>query len=129
MKLLLDTHVVVWAIYSPHLLSPRVQALVEDEDNELLFSYASLWELLAKVGRGKLLAAGTSVESVSDRIISLGVTLLRIEVPHILLSAKLPHHHSDPFDRLLIAQALTEKLLLVSSDPILERYGTPVVWN
>ena len=97
MRLLLDSHALLWAIYSPERLSARIALLLQDEANELVVSHASLWEILSKVARGRLLLAGTSVEGVKERVDTLGVTYLPIELSRILLAASLPQHHSDPF--------------------------------
>lgn len=128
MRLLVDSHVVLWAIYDPPQLSRRAQALVDDLSNELILSHASLWELLSKIGRGKLLLAGTSVSGTMARVQALGITLLPIEQADILSAASLPHHHSDPFDRMLIAQALTGQLPILSADAMLTRYAVDVIW-
>ena len=128
MKLLVDSHVVLWAIYNPPQLSRRAQALVTDESNELILSHASLWELLNKIGRGKLLLAGTSISATMARVEALGIPLLPIEQADILSAASLPHHHSDPFDRMLVAQALAGQLSILSADTMLTRYAVDVIW-
>lgn len=129
LRLLLDSHALLWAIYSPERLSARIALLLQDEANELVVSHASLWEILSKVARGRLLLAGTSVEGVKRRVDALGVTSLPIELSHILLAASLPHHHSDPFDRILIAQAKAEALPVVTTDAALSAYGAEIVWS
>ena len=128
MRLLIDSHVALWAIYDPTQLSRRAQALVDDLSNELILSHASLWELLNKIGRGKLLLAGTSIPSTMARVEALGVTFLPIEQADILSAASLPHHHSDPFDRMLVAQALKGQLPILSADSMLTRYAVNVIW-
>ena len=129
MRLLLDSHALIWAIYSPDRLSLQASQLLHDEANELIVSHATLWELFSKIGRGKLLLAGTSVDRVMERISALGVMLLPIELSHIVSSASLPHHHSDPFDRMLIAQALEQNLPILTADTIFAAYGAPVIWQ
>ena len=91
----------IWAIYEPELLSARVRHILEDPSNEFTLSYAAVWELLNKVGRGRLLVAGTSVADVFEDIKGFGVSFLPITMDHILSAASLPHIHSDPFDRIL----------------------------
>ena len=128
-KLLLDSNAVIWTIYSPSDLSTKAKAAVEDNAVELLVSHASLWELLGKIGRGKLLLAGTSVDRAMQRIRDLGVTFLPVEEHHILAAANLPQHHSDPFDRVIIAQALDRKVSVVTSDTMFHNYGIQVLWK
>ena len=128
MRLLLDSNVLVWAIYSPSQLSRKASLLLQDEQHELLVSHASLWELLGKIGRGRLLLAGTSVDTAMQRFRDLGVIFLFVEEHHILAAANLPHHHSDPFDRAIIAQAIDKGLPVVTSDRIFQSYGVQVIW-
>ena len=129
LRLLLDSHTLLWAIYSPDRLSNRVSLLLQDEANELVVSHATLWELLNKIGRGKLLLAGTSVNDVVERVMALGVTLFPIELNHMLLSSSLPHHHSDPFDRMIIAQAMEENLPVLTSDAQFSAYDIEIIWQ
>lgn len=118
----------VWLLYAPEKLSKEVLAMLADSDSILLVSYASLWELLNKVGRGKLALAGSSVQTVLGRVDDLGVTYLPISRNNIVAAAVLPHHHSDPFDRVLIAQALEQDLTLVSVDRYMGEYGVKLFW-
>jgi PIN domain nuclease of toxin-antitoxin system len=129
LRILLDAHAVVWALYDKQRLTPAAEALLEDRNNLLLVSHATLWELLAKVGRGKLPVSGGSVEAVVQDIHNLGVAVLPVTEYHIVAAATLPHHHSDPFDRILIAQAMQEDAPILSADRILPSYGVSVIWN
>lgn len=106
MTILVDAHVLVWALYEPEKLSAAAHELLEDEENILLVSDATLWELLNKIGRGKLAVAGSSPARTYDRIRELGVRFVAVDRADILTASTLPHHHSDPFDRMLIAQAM-----------------------
>jgi PIN domain nuclease of toxin-antitoxin system len=128
LKLLLDSNVLLWAVYSPEQLSAQMQQLIQDESNELFVSHASLWELLAKISRGRLLLAGTSIDNAVQRFTNLGVTYLPIELPHIVESARLPQHHNDPFDRIIIAQAIAFSLPVVASDRMFQQYAVEVIW-
>jgi len=101
---------------------------LEDPSNEFTLSYAAVWELLNKVGRGRLLVAGTSVADVFEDIKGFGVRFLPITMDHILSAASLPHIHSDPFDRMFIAQALAARMPLVTIDPKIWQYPVESIW-
>jgi PIN domain nuclease of toxin-antitoxin system len=125
---LLDTHVLLWAIYEPVKLSPKVHSLLSDPSNELIVSYAAVWEILSKVGRGGLLIAGSSSANVLRRIEDLGVTLLPITLNHILAASNLPDLHRDPFDRMFIAQSISEQVPLITIDPKIWGYPLETIW-
>lgn len=129
LRLLLDSHALLWAIYSPERLSARIALLLQDEANELVVSHASLREILSKVGRGKLLLAGTSVEGVKERVDALGVTYLphRVEPHSAGRQPAAPSQRS--VYRILIAQAKAEALPLVTGDAALSAYGAEIVWS
>jgi len=125
MKLLLDTHLLLWAASGPDRLSPAALALIEDPDNSLMFSAASLWEITIKQGLGR------SDFQVDPRLLRRGLIdngyiELSITSDHALAVASLPPLHKDPFDRLLAAQSQIEGVLLVTADPILGQYPGPV---
>jgi PIN domain nuclease of toxin-antitoxin system len=128
-KLFLDAQVLIWTVYAPDLLAARARQLVEDDTNELLVSHASLWEILAKIGRGKLLMAGESVEDALDDLLAVGFVLRPITSELIVAASTLPHHHSDPFDRMLVAQAIAEDAAILSTDHVLPNYGVRVLWK
>ncbi len=122
MKLLLDTHVLLWALTE----SPRVDAIRKRllaADNEVYFSVASVWEIAIKVSLGKLKADAMEVR---DAALEGGFAELPILGPHALHVGGLPWHHRDPFDRLLIAQAAAEPMRLLTADEQLLAYGGPV---
>ena len=110
MRVLIDTHVFLWWVEGDCALPARARAALADQDNECLFSLASAWELSIKTGLGKLKLA------------------LPVRMAHIGRVESLPRHHGDPFDRLLIAQALEEKLPVVTADPIFRDYGVKRIW-
>jgi PIN domain nuclease of toxin-antitoxin system len=120
---------VVWAIYEHHKLSSLATTILEDQTNEIIVSYVTLQELLNKVGRGKLPIAGTSVSGVFARIRNLSDTFLPISIDHIVAAASLPQIHHDPGDRVLVAQALSEGIPLMTFDPEIMDYDVPTVWN
>lgn len=129
MTLLLDSQVLLWAIYAPHLLTPRVRLAISQPETNLIVSHASMWELLGKIGRGKLLLAGASVDTATAHVRALGVTFLPVDLEDIVAAAKLPQHHADPFDRVLIAQAIRRNIPVASSDAMFAGYGIDVYWK
>jgi PIN domain nuclease of toxin-antitoxin system len=125
MKLLLDTHLLLWAAGQPERLSPAARGLLADPDNELLFSPASLWEIAIKRDLGR---EDFRVEPRLLRrgLLDNGYTELPITSQHAVHIDILPPLHKDPFDRLLLAQALSEGITLVTSDAQVARYPAPV---
>ena len=121
MKLLLDSHVLLWAAQEPDQLSEARRAALDDRDNELYFSVVSLWELGIKVltSRG---AFHADLPLLRRRLIARGYKELQITGEHALRNMLLPLLHRDPFDRILIAQAQVEDLPLVTDDSIIRRY-------
>ena len=129
MRLLLDTHAFLWALTAPERLSRRARRAVEDEDNDVLVSVASAWEIAIKAGLGRLGPDGAEIErSLPDEIERHAFQPLPVQMRHALRVASLPKVHRDPFDRLLVAQALIEDLRLVTADRELRSYGVKVVW-
>lgn len=123
MKLLLDTHIYLWAINEAERLSPTVQAAVGDPSNELYLSVASLWEATIKIGSGKLRIPGQDIDFLLQRLISTGVQILPVLPSHLRQLQTLPPIHRDPFDRMLVAQARVEKLMLVTADAAIREYA------
>ena len=128
MKVLVDTHTFIWALLHDHRLTPKAKQLLRSNEHELVFSLVSLWEIAIKIKTGKLNTIGSSVAYLRDEMEAYGMSLLPIRYEHILQLESLPHHHSDPFDRLLIAQALTESLPILSGDRAFANYGIKLVW-
>jgi PIN domain nuclease of toxin-antitoxin system len=126
MRLLLDTHVLVWAASDPGRLSRRCRDLIEDPDNDRLVSVASAYEIEFKRERDPQLARLPS--DLDDLRPSLLFDWLWIDDGHAKRAGQLPRHHGDPWDRLLVAQALTERLAVVSIDRALANYGARVEW-
>ena len=127
MKLLLDTHCWLWLQVSPERLQPANLAILEDSGTQLLFSAASSWEIAIKVALGRLKLPAPPTEYVPSRMASSGVTGLPVEHAHALRVAELPHHHRDPFDRLLIAQAMVEGVPILTADPQFAAYDVEVI--
>lgn len=128
MRLLLDTHTILWWVGDAPALSRRARAAVADPGNECLFSLASLWEMAIKVSLGKLELPSAIEAFVVRHLIDGGFRALQIDVAHIARVASLPFHHRDPFDRLLAAQALEEDLAIVSRDAVFKSYGLRRIW-
>ena len=122
MRLLLDTHVVLWQLSGERELSQSAVAAIAAAD-DLLFSVVSFAEIGIKAAVGKLVVP----EDLQAKITDAGVRSLALAAAHGLAVAQLPTHHRDPFDRLLIAQAMTEGLTLVTADANFAAYGVPIV--
>ncbi len=122
MKLLLDTHIFLWTISEPERLSSRVQEIIQDARNDVLLSIASAWEIAVKSSLGKLDVPKPAVTFVQRQLSSHRIGILPLRLPHMLILEKLPWHHRDPFDRMLVAQCLEEGASLVTVDSQLRRY-------
>ena len=122
MRLLLDTHLLLWALGEPARLDRATRAALEDPGNEVLFSAASLWEIAIKAGFGR---ADFAVEPglVLEAAVETGFVELPVRASAAVLVSGLPMHHRDPFDRLLIAQAVSEPVHLLTVDPLLVPYS------
>ena len=125
MKLLLDTHLLLWAAGDPGRLSSDARALIEDLGNDLVFSAASLWEVAIKRGLGR---ADFQLDPRLLRrgLLDNGYGELPIASEHAVAVDALPRIHADPFDRILVAQSMVEGITLLTSDPIVARYPGPV---
>ena len=124
MRLLLDTHVVLWCMSGDRRLGKRSAALVRDPANDVYYSAASIWEMAIKSTLGKLrVDAGELLENLA----AAGFRELPVLGPHAAATAALPQHHRDPFDRLLVAQSLAECMPLLTSDRALAAYGPTVM--
>jgi|SRR5580698_9062772 PIN domain nuclease of toxin-antitoxin system len=126
MKVLIDTHVFLWGLQNEQKLSRRVQTLLPVAD--LWISVSSLWEIITKVQVGKLALPTPVGDYLSAKLKANGVLILHITFDHVKRLEGLPLHHRDPFDRILIAQSLEEKLPVVTSDPLFARYPVEVIW-
>jgi PIN domain nuclease of toxin-antitoxin system len=128
MKLLIDTHVLLWIIEGDISLSDRARRIFLDSKNELFFSAASFWEICIKLSIKKL-DLGRNWNAVIDRELNANsIHWLPIRQPHCIQTIALPWHHRDPFDRLLIAQALIERCAIMTDDAQIKRYSVKTVW-
>jgi len=129
MKLLLDTQVWIWLLADPDRLSRSAHAALVAADNQLYLSPASTSECSVKFTAGRLVLDGSPEALLQEAIVASGVLPLPIEHSHALQTARLPAHHRDPFDRMLIAQAQVERMTLVSADEQLTRYDVEILWS
>ena len=128
MRALLDTHVLLWWLVDDERLGDRARDLLADRSSEVFFSAASSWELAIKIGLGRLTLPDPPRAFIPRVLREQSIRPLEITHAHALEVAELPHHHNDPFDRMLIAQSRLEKLPLVSADPRLSEYGAEIIW-
>jgi PIN domain nuclease of toxin-antitoxin system len=128
MRLLLDTHTFIWWDSEPAKLSAQALALCQDRQNSLLLSVASVWEMQIKFQLGKLKLTLPLSELIENQQQTNHIEILPILLPHVLAVQHLPAHHKDPFDRLLIAQANVEDVIIVSNDPMFPKYTNKVLW-
>jgi len=127
-RLLLDTHAVIWWFEDDPQLSKRARAAMGAKDSQVMVSTATAWECAIKVPTGKLPQAAPLIAAFKPLLAKAGFDLLDMSLDHILAAGALPRFHGDPFDRLLIAQALAEGFALVSKDKELDRYGVKRLW-
>lgn len=128
MRYLVDTHIALWAINNEELLSETVKEVLIDTKNQLYFSAASEWEIAIKLSLGKLQLNGNLAQLLA-KIDELGFEKLPLRRAHFEELIQLPFYHRDPFDRLLIAQAKTEKLTLVTGDANFGQYDAEMLFN
>lgn len=127
MKLLADTHALIWFAEGDEKLSAAARSALESVDNSLWISAASIWEMAIKISIGKLVVSG-GLANFRKSAEQGGIQVLDITGIHAERVAALPFHHRDPFDRLLIAQAELEQMSLVSQDEALDAYGVKRIW-
>jgi PIN domain nuclease of toxin-antitoxin system len=128
MRLLIDTHALIWYVDQDHLLSPAGHAAISDPSNDLLLSGVSIWEIAIKVSLKKLVLSLTYRAWIEQAIDDLSLTVLQITLDHADALLRLPFHHRGPFDRLIAAQAQVEGVPLVSADSGFDHYGVTRVW-
>lgn len=128
MRALLDTHSFLWFSTDDPALSAQADQLIADPANEILLSVASLWEIAIKVSIGKLGLTRSFEEAVLAPMSENGIRLLDVQVRHVREILTLPHHHRDPFDRMIVAQARVENIPIISVDMVLDSYGVQRIW-
>lgn len=128
MKLLLDTHTFIWWDSEPAKLSPQALALCQDRQKVLLLSVVSVGQMQVKLQLGKLRLTLSLKEIIETQQQTNNIEILPVTLAHVLALENLPTHHKDPFDRLVVAQAIVEKAVLISSDQNVAKYPVNVVW-
>jgi PIN domain nuclease of toxin-antitoxin system len=125
---LLDTAVFLWSFGAAENLNRQAISVLEDDTTVLFLSAASCWEISMKAALGKLTLPQRASTYVPKRLRSHGIGSLPILPVHALAAGELPQHHGDPFDRMLIAQALSENMTLMTSDPAFRKYDVDILW-
>ena len=128
MSLLLDTQAFLWMVWGASQLGPAARKLILDPGNELYLSLASIWEIAIKSSIGKLKLTEPVESFVPAELLANDVAQLDITFRHVARVARLPFHHRDPFDRILVCQAIEEGLTLLSADPVFDRYDVARAW-
>jgi len=127
MGYILDTNALIFYLYNPEQLSKAAVDIVHNEDNKIYVSIASLWEIAIKTSIGKL-EIKNSMEEIAGICLKYKIELLAINPQHLDWIANLPQIHGDPFDRLIISQALAENLTIVTKDSIMPKYDVNTIW-
>ena len=129
MRVLIDTHVFIWYVQSSDRLLSSVTAIINDGRNDILLSIASVWEMAIKQSTGKLNLGHPYAGFISEQMRLNNMELLPVRLEHLDLITTLPLHHRDPFDRLLIAQAIVEDILIISADNVFSLYPARLMWE
>jgi PIN domain nuclease of toxin-antitoxin system len=128
MNVLLDTHAFLWAITGDKMLSKKARKTFLDPRNRLFFSAVSMWEICIKISLGKLSLKSGWLKKIQNEISINAIQWLPVEMSHCAELTKLPFHHRDPFDRMLVVQAKVEDLLVLSRDSRLSAYEIERIW-
>lgn len=129
MRALIDVHALLWYDRGDRRLPRAVGAFIDSAENDLIFSAGSALEIVIKAGTGKLDLDVPVVPYIQGLREAMSLELLTVTLEHALHVATLPRHHNDPFDRLLVAQAIVERLPIISGDASIHRYGVEVIWG
>jgi len=128
MRILIDTQAFIWFVEDDKQLPEEIKTKLEDLDNSIIISIASLWEMTLKMSLGKL-HLGCNIEVMIEKVYQNGFEVLPILPNHIIRLSKLDYFHRDPFDRIIISQGLSENIVIVSSDKAFDEYGVKRAWN
>jgi len=128
MNILLDTHAAIWFITNDQKLPVKSKALISNPENSCFVSIATLWEMGIKYSLGKLILH-TELDRIFEIFSETGFLLLPIKREHVLLNSTLEYYHRDPFDRIIIAQAMYEKFTILSGDELFEKYDVKLSWE
>jgi len=129
MKALLDTHVFLWWVLDDERLTPFVRDFVADGNNELFLSSASCWEMMIKAKLGRLAFPEPPEKYIPAQMNRNNLTGLPVQIVHALHIHRLPEHHKDPFDRMLIAQAQVERMPIITNDSLFADYDVKILWE
>lgn len=127
MKYLIDTQILIWSLIDIPKLSKKVFQLLTNTNNEILVGAVSIWEIAIKTSIGKL-SFPFELKNIVKEINDLNINILDISSEHLIKVAELPFYHKDPFDRLIISQAIIENIPIISSDNYLKKYGINIIW-
>lgn len=127
MRLLLDTHAFLWFVAGDRRLGARARRALERDDAKPMLSVASVWEMAIKASLGRLELPEPLERYLASKL-STNLQLLPLELGHVLAVERLPFHHQDPFDRVLVAQASAERMPIVTKDPAFKKYRVDIVW-
>jgi PIN domain nuclease of toxin-antitoxin system len=128
MRALLDTHAFLWFVLNDSQLGSTARAVIADPQNEIEISPASYWEIAIKISIGKYSLNEPFQPFMEQQIATNRFRILPVTVSHAAVVATLPFHHRDPFDRMLVAQAIAEQVPLLSADPVLDAYPITRLW-
>jgi len=128
MRYLLDTHSLIWFLAGDERLSLNARKIIENEENIIFISIASLWEISIKSSLGKLELIKPFEILFPQQLQENEIEIIGIKVEHLIVLSKLPFHHRDPFDRLIIAQAMVENVAIISKDSLFALYEVQLLW-
>ncbi len=128
MRVLLDTHALLWWLFNDPKLSQHARDLIKEPGNTVLMSSASAWEIATKYRLGKLPEAGEVAQNLPELLRTARIDVLPISVEHALAAGHLPGPHRDPFDRMLIAQAQLERIPIITTDGEFSKYDVQIMW-
>lgn len=128
MKVLLDTQALLWIVTQDSRLSATARDIYLDSENEIMLSMASVWELALKISLNKLTINESLPEFIQNHVKANDIKILTIELPHILALEKLPWHHRNPFDRIIISQSINDNIPILSANEELDLYPVTRIW-
>jgi PIN domain nuclease of toxin-antitoxin system len=128
-KLLLDAHTLLWTINQDSRLPAPLVDLIEDPENDVYVSMASIWEASIKIGLGRLIVPGQTIDYLIGHVEAHHLTVLAVTLAHVRIVQRLPPIHRDPFDRMLIAQAQANSLVLLTAGAVIARYDVITLWR
>jgi len=128
MKYLLDTHAFIWIVEDDQNLSDKVKKIFLNSSNDIYLSAASLWEIAIKISLKKLKLENSLSAFIDKHAVENNILILDVQSNHVMPLERLPFHHKDPFDRLLVSQCIQEKMNILSRDKIFDKYGIKRIW-